>query len=50
MLIEAGQQLMSIGNDCGRDVRTLIALGLIAYDELWRLYIAPKLKDQSLNV
>jgi integrase len=22
---------------------------LIAYDELWRLYIAPKLKDQSLN-
>jgi hypothetical protein len=22
---------------------------LIAYDELWRLYIAPKLQDQSLN-
>jgi integrase len=22
---------------------------LIAYDELWRLYIAPKLKDESLN-
>lgn len=22
---------------------------LIAYDELWRLYIAPKLRDQSLN-
>jgi hypothetical protein len=27
MLIEAGRQLMSIGNDWGRDVRTLIALG-----------------------
>jgi hypothetical protein len=22
---------------------------LMAYDELWRLYIAPKLRDQSLN-
>jgi hypothetical protein len=27
MLIETGQQLMSIGNDWGRDVRTLIASG-----------------------
>jgi hypothetical protein len=27
-VIETGQQLMSLGNDWGQDVRTLIALGV----------------------
>jgi hypothetical protein len=33
----------------GRRDRQASERTLIAYDELWRLYIAPKLQDQSLN-